>query len=269
MKTWLITGCSSGFGKELAKLILAQGDAVIATARNTDSLADLSGEVLKLQLDVTDLDHIKQAVTQAKEWKGSIDVLVNNAGFGGVGAIEETSAANYKQMFDVNVFGLVNITKAVLPIMRAQKSGHILNLSSVAGIVSMPGFGPYCATKHAVEALSEALAGEVAEYGINVTIIEPGAFRTNFVGNAKEDNISDTYKTTVGQTHQMLKDLEKTASGDPVKAAKAMIDVVAMEKPPLRLVLGKDALMWANQKIDSLKEQVNAFVDITTGTDFD
>lgn len=268
-KVWLITGCSTGFGKEIASLLASKGEDVVATARNPDSI-ELEGEnVLKLKLDVTKKDDIAQAVEKIIEWKGKIDVLVNNAGFGNIGSIEETPDDQWERLYGVNVFGLLNMTKAVLPHMKKEKSGHIINFSSVAGLLSMAGFGPYSSTKFAVEGISEALAQEVGPLGIKVTIIEPGAFRTNFVGGVVKAEFAEEYASTVGETSKMLLGLEGTAAGNPKKAAEMVLKVTEMEQPPLRLLLGKDAYGWALPKLESMVASIRENKELTESTDFD
>ena len=267
-KVWFITGCSSGFGKEIAAFALEKGDAVVATARKTETLDDLEGDVLKLQLDVTKREDITHAVAKAHEWKGKIDIVVNNAGFGNVGSIEETTDEQWKQLYDVNVFGLLNVTKEVLPILKKQQSGHIFNFSSVAGLLSMAGFGPYCSTKFAVEGISEALAQEVAPMNIKVTVIEPGAFQTKFVGNVVKADFGEEYAQTVGETAKMLGGLTEGAPGDPKKLAKVLYDLSEMDEPPLRILLGKDAYGWALPKLEGMVESIKAHKDISESTDF-
>ncbi|MDD9954460.1 MAG: oxidoreductase [Candidatus Woesearchaeota archaeon] len=271
---WLITGSSTGFGYEIAKKALSEGHFVVATARKKEALQALVDEfgekVLPLALDVTNTASITAAKDAALAWKGHIDVLVNNAGIGQVGAVEETSDDIYKKLFAVNVFGLVDVTKAFLPHMREKKNGHILNFSSVAGLLVMPGFGPYCATKHAVEALSETLAAEVAPLGIKVTIVEPGAFRTNFVGggNLMQSEISDDYKATVAPTRDMLENMKEHAAGDPAKLAAAVVDIAQQEQPPLRLPMGVDAMDWLGPRMDAMKEMLFANEELSRSTNF-
>jgi len=267
-KVWFITGCSSGFGKEIAKYALEKGDFVVATARNPDKI-EVEGDILKLKLDVTKKEDIKKAVKEAVAWKGKIDVLVNNAGFGNVGSIEETPDDQWQKLYAVNVFGLIDMTKEVLPYMKKAKSGHIVNFSSVAGLLSMAGFGPYCSTKFAVEGISEALSQEVGPLGLKVTIIEPGAFRTKFVSNIVKANFAEEYKDSVGQTAAMFSGLADNAAGDPKKLAHVVYDVVSMEKPPIRLLLGKDAYNWALPKLEGMVSEMKAHKEISESTDFD
>lgn len=230
-KVWFITGCSTGFGRCLTEELLKANQVVVATARNPKSLEDLvlkyPDQIFPLKLDVTNMNEIENAVKSAFAKYGKIDVLVNNAGYGIIGAIEEVSEAETKRIFDTNVFGLIEVTKTILPYMRKQKSGHILNISSVAGFTSTPGFGIYNATKFAVEGLSEALAGEVSAFGIKVIIIEPGPFKTDFanrsLGHATE--ILD-YAESMKNARLYAKNIDGKQPGDPRKGAQAMIELV-------------------------------------------
>ncbi|MGL5872952.1 MAG: oxidoreductase [Xenococcaceae cyanobacterium] len=274
-KVWLITGCSTGFGRSLAEAVLQSGNRVIATARHTEKLEDLvyryPQQVCTLGLDVTKKDNIRSAISQAKDVYGRIDVLVNNAGYGSMGAIEEQSDEAIKRQFDTNLFGAINMMREVLPLMRSQRRGHILNISSVGGVVSMAGAGIYCSTKFALEAVSEALAQEVAPLGIKVTIVEPGAFRTDFGGRSlstPEQTMPD-YAETSGKMIQWVQDIDGKQPGDPAKAAQAMIKVVASENPPLRLALGEDAVNGIDQKLESMKAELDAWKDVSMNTAFE
>ena len=272
-KIWFITGCSSGFGRCLTEELLKNGNSVIATARNVKSLDDLFEQyprhILPLELDVTSTENIKTAIHSAMEKFGRIDVLVNNAGYGMIGALEETDDKEIMRIFDTNVFGLINVTKAMLPFMRAQKSGHILNLSSVAGFAATPGFGIYNATKFAVEGLSEALAGEVRVFGIKVTIIEPGPFRTDFANRSlsRAAEMSE-YNESMKNTRQYIKDADGNQAGDPVRGAKAMIDLVEMENPPVRIPFGKIAMDRINVKINNFQKDMKTHEKMILETDF-
>lgn len=274
-RTWLITGCSTGFGRALAEAVLAHGDRLIATARKPEQLQDLvelyPQQVRTFALDVTDKDSIHSAVSQAKEAFGRIDVLVNNAGYGTMGAIEEVSDEAIERQYDTNVFGTLNTIRAVLPIMRQQHSGHILNLSSTGGMVSFAATGIYCSTKFAVEGLSEALAKEVAPLGIKVTIVEPGAFRTDFNGRSlsvPEQQIDD-YAETTGKFLEWLKQIDGKQPGDPEKAARAMIQAVESNEPPLRLALGEDAVNAIEQKLQSVKAELDEWRSVSLATAFE
>src|SRR5207248_3365512 len=246
-RVWLITGCSAGFGRELALAALAAGDRVVATARQPHRLADLvaaGGErVRTAPLDVTDEVQVCAAVACTLAEFGRIDVVVNNAGHGSVGAVEELDLADLRALMDVMFFGAVAVTKAVLPHLRAQGSGAIVQISSMGGQLSMPGFGAYCATKFALEGLSEALAAEVAPFGIQVVIVEPGAFRTEFGGlRMQRSRIIDAYAVSTGPTRAAVDGMDGTQPGDPRKAARAILEVLDSPEPPLRLVLGNDAV---------------------------
>jgi NADP-dependent 3-hydroxy acid dehydrogenase YdfG len=271
---WFITGCSTGFGRELVTLLLGQNCRVVATARDVTKISDLveghEDDALALPLDVTDADAIKHAVKQAETRFGRIDVLVNNAGYGYFGAIEEGEDAPVRTMFDTNVFGLIDMTKAVLPGMRARRSGFVVNLSSIGGLVSFPGTGYYTATKHAVEALSEALSQEVAPLGIKVLIVEPGPFRTDFAGRSinMSKTLIDDYDSTAGERRRATNARNGRQQGDPVRAAQAIIDVVGAANPPLRLLLGAPALDGARAKLERLRADFDAWEETTRGADF-
>jgi NAD(P)-dependent dehydrogenase (short-subunit alcohol dehydrogenase family) len=274
-KVWLITGSSTGFGRILAQQLLERGENIIATARKPEQLEDLvsnyGDHVLAVRLDVTKPSEVKEAVNKAIETFGRIDVLVNNAGYGTMGAIEEVTDAEVRQQYETNVFGALDMMRAVLPHMRRQRSGHILNLSSVGGVVSFPGAGIYCSTKFALEALSEAMAKEVAPLGIKVTIVEPGAFRTDFNGRSlvmEEPKITD-YEEVIGGFRTWLKDMDGKQPGDPQKAAEVIIQVVNSPNPPLRLVLGKYAYTKFRKKIESLTAELDAWETIAANTDFE
>ena len=267
-KVWFITGCSSGFGKVLCKQLLARGETVVATARNLDAIKDLGQ--LTLQLDVTSTREIKAAVEKAVAHFGRIDVLVNNAGFGQIGALEEVSESEIRKSFDTNVFGLAEVTRAILPIMRSQKSGHILNLSSVAGIAAIPGAGVYAATKFAVEGLSESLAAEVASFNIKVILIEPGSFKTEFASSSlKTPSEMKEYDESLAATRKFYKTIGGNQPGDPEKAVKAMIDLVEHPHPPLRLVLGTIALQRARAKIEKFSQEMKDWEKITLSTEYE
>jgi NADP-dependent 3-hydroxy acid dehydrogenase YdfG len=266
---WLITGSSSGFGRHLVEVAAENGNQVIATARNVDSIADLKEKfpelVTTMQLDVTDDASIALAAKEA----GNVDVLVNNAGIGAVGAIEETPMEQIEKIFDVNVKGVIRVTQAFLPMFREQQSGHIINISSVAGLFSMPGFGVYCASKHAVEALTDALGGELAPYNVAVTAIEPGAFNTKFAGggNVVEAPESEHYKESAGGTRAFLKQFAtEGAPGDPCKAAEHIYKMSQMEERPRRLPLGEDAWEWMGNRVKELEAQLLGNEQLTRGT---
>lgn len=274
-KTWFVTGTSQGMGLILVKQLLAQGYNVVATARNLSSLKNAAGisspQFLPLQVDLVNEASVKQAVTTALSQFKSIDYLVNNAGYGMVGGIEESSDQEARANFDVNVFGLLNVTRAILPHMRAAGSGHIINISSVFGLIAGAGWGIYCGTKFAVEGISEALAQEVKPFGINVTLIEPGYVRTNFLNStsivAPAHPIAEYTDIREGiRTHQT--DIPGTQLGDPEKVAEVIIKLTKTNEPPLRLLTGSDAYQFANYKIDNLKKEIEANKELTFSTDF-
>ncbi|WP_035615779.1 oxidoreductase [Haloferula sp. BvORR071] len=261
-KVWLVTGTSSGFGRRIAEELIARGEQVVATARDPRAVEDLVAlapeRVQALRLDVTKPDEVREAVAAAIARFGKIDVLVNNAGYSVVGAVEETSDEELRRIFEAMFFGAVAMTQAVLPGMRERGAGSIVQISSVGGFITAPGFGPYCAAKHALEALSEALAAEVQPFGMRVLIVEPGAFRTDLFGSAfRSMPEMEAYAATVGGTRQYAAQSAGTQPGDPVKAAKAIIDAVEVGCPSLRLPLGADAVQGMRVKL----AQVTADVD--------
>jgi NADP-dependent 3-hydroxy acid dehydrogenase YdfG len=273
-RVWFITGASTGFGRQLAEEVLKAGGKVIATARKLDNVADLESRYPQtakaLALDVTDGGQVDSAVTQAFAQFGHVDVLVNNAGYGVAGAIEEVSEAEFMPMFETNVFGLLRVTRAFLPYLRKQRSGHILNLSSIGGVVANPGIGFYNSTKFAVEGLSEALAGELAPLGIRVTIIEPGPFRTDFLGRSgviAKTRIAD-YDSTAGNMRKYFAENDGKQKGDPLRAVRAMMQVVESPEPPLRLLLGASALQRLRGKLSSWEKEIAAWEQVTVGADF-
>lgn len=274
-KTWFITGASQGIGLILVKQLLAGGYNVVATARDLEKLQNAIGvpspQFLPLQVDLPNEKSVKSAVDSAISHFGSIDVLVNNAGYGLIGGIEESSAQEVQASFDVNVFGLLNVTRAVLPHMRSANSGHIFNLSSVFGLIAGAGWGIYCGTKFAVEGLSEALAQEVKPFGIHITIIEPGYVRTNFLSSGSivtpENSITE-YVAITEEKRKHKEDVPGKQIGDPQKIAEVMINMTQVSEPPLRLLLGSDALQFAGYKIQMLQEGIEANKEITLSTDF-
>ena len=271
---WFITGCSTGFGREIAKLVLGRGWRAVVTARKPEQVEDLvkghEENALALKLDVTDRSQITGAVKQAEQRFGRIDVLVNNAGYGYLAAIEEGEDDQVRAMFETNFFGLVNITNAVLPGMRARKSGHIVNISSIGGLVSFGATGYYHATKYAVEGASETLSLELAPLGIKVLIVEPGPFRTDWSGRSllESKTIIDDYDSTAGERRRQSRKNSGKQAGDPARAAQAIIDAVISDHPPLRLVLGKPALGLAHKKLEAVKKDLDAWEKTTLGADF-
>lgn len=273
-KVWFITGCSTGFGRELAKLVLERGYRAVVTARDPAKVEDIASpyrdRALVLELDVTDPVQVDAAVKSADKRFGRIDVLVNNAGIGYFGAVEESDEEETRRMFEINFFGLARMTRAVLPIMRRQRSGHIVSISSIGGLKSFPTLAYYNATKYAVEGFSEALALEVAPLGIKVTIVEPSGFRTDWAGRSAAESktrIAD-YAATAGKNLEDLRGSSGKQRGDPVRAAAAIIAAVESPNPPLRLLLGNAALKGARIKLDSLKKDFDAWEKTTVEADF-
>ncbi|GAB5096202.1 MULTISPECIES: oxidoreductase [unclassified Caballeronia] len=271
---WFITGCSTGFGRELAAKTLGLGYPTVITARNVAAVEDLAKEygdlALALTLDVTDPAQVKAAVRDATAKFGRIDVLVNNAGIGYFGSLEESESEEVRKMFEINVWGLVDMTQAVLPGMRAKKSGTIVNISSVGGIIAFPGISFYHATKFAVEGLSESLSQEVKPLGIKVLIVEPGPFRTDWAGrsaNQAPHTIAD-YAETAKARVDMVRNYSGKQPGDPVRAAEAIIKAVESDNPPLRLLLGKAALTNARLKVEALRKDFDGWEAVTLGADF-
>lgn len=273
-KVWIITGCSTGFGRELATKALALGHKVGVAARNTNDVADIIStnpeSSIALQLDVTKADEIKSAVQHVIEKFGRIDVLVNNAGIGYFGAIEESEEAEVRRMFEINFFGLASITKEVLPIMRSQRSGHIINMASIGGLVGFPGVGFYNATKFAVDGYSESLAKETAPLGIKVTIVAPSGFRTDWAGRSANNSpvIIEDYATTAGANKETIRGYSGNQPGDPARAAAAIIKAVEAIEPPLRLLLGAAALKGARNKLKVLQKDFDTWEETTIGADF-
>jgi NAD(P)-dependent dehydrogenase (short-subunit alcohol dehydrogenase family) len=269
---WFITGCSTGFGHELAKQALARGFRVAATARKPEEITSLQalGDSLTLKLDVTDPRQIAAAVKATEEKFGQIDVLVNNAGIGYFAAIEEGEDDQIRKLFEINVFGLCQMIRTVLPGMRLKRRGLIVNLSSLAGIRGMAALGYYNATKFAVEGLSEALRGEVSPLGLKVMVVEPSGFRTDWAGRSAEESqrkIAD-YATTADAGRTRLRDISGKQPGDPVRAAKAIIDAAQLTEPPHHLLLGADAFEVAMGKVDELRKHFAAGEKVARAADF-
>lgn len=271
---WFITGCSTGFGRELGQLALRRGWRAVVTARDVTRVQDLTkgheDRALALSLDVTKTDQIQAAVKQAEERFGAIDVLVNNAGYGYQSSIEEGVDAEIRAQFDANVFGLAAMIRAVLPGMRARRRGHIINLSSQAGFIGLEGSGYYAATKHAVEGLSDSLSREVAPLGIKVTCVEPGPFRTDWAGRSLKQtrpSIAD-YQNTVGARLELTANYSGKQPGNPIRAAEAMVRIVEAENPPKHLVLGSIALDGVRNKLKETLAEVDAWADTSRGADY-
>jgi NAD(P)-dependent dehydrogenase (short-subunit alcohol dehydrogenase family) len=272
-RTWLITGASRGFGAEIAKAVLAAGDRLIATARNHTDLQQFgtSKDVLTLSMDVTDEAQVKAAIATVLEKFGQIDVLVNNAGFGLLGAIEECSAEEVESVYRTNVFGLLNVTRAVLPSMRQHRSGHIINVSSIGGYRSSPGWGIYGSTKFAVEGITEALHGELAPLGIHTTVVEPGYFRTNFLdhGSLRPSAVQiPDYAQTVGKIRDVAAGLNHQQPGDPTKLPQAILEIVNADAPPLRLPLGTDTLQVIAEKNAYVEQETAKWRTLSKSTDY-
>ena len=272
-RNWFITGASSGFGRLLATYLLEQGATVVATARDVNDLGDFTsrfpGAVI-LPLDVTSESSINHAVADAIGHVGHIDVLVNNAGYGICGAVEEVTAQEYMPMFETNVFGLINLTKAFLPQFRERRSGAIINLSSIGGLIGSPGWGFYNATKFAVEGLSEALYGELAPMGVHVMLVEPGPFRTDFLGRSGKEaqrRIAD-YETTVGKTREYFEKQNGKQAGDPQRAVVAMVEAINSPEPPKHLLLGKLALQRMRKHLQEWSQELDKWQDMADGADF-
>jgi NAD(P)-dependent dehydrogenase (short-subunit alcohol dehydrogenase family) len=273
-KVWLITGSSRGLGHALAEAVLARGDSLVATARNPVQLTDLAeryGErVRAVALDVTDEAAAERAVRVAIDNFGRLDVLVNNAGYGNVNAIEDTSVAEFREQIETNLFGTIIMTKAAIPWMREQRSGHIIQFSSVGGRVGALGRAPYSAAKWGVEGFSESLAKEVGPLGIKVTIVEPGGFRTDFAGASSTIRQGrPEYDATVGATARFQHDYNGKQPGDPAKAAAAVCHIAGLDEPPLRLLLGSDAVRLVEQTDRARMEADRKWRDLSVSTDFD
>jgi NAD(P)-dependent dehydrogenase (short-subunit alcohol dehydrogenase family) len=274
MSRWFVTGCSTGIGREIARAALEAGHSVTVTARNASSVADFPeafGErAIALPLDVTDRDQITAAVAATEAAFGGIDVLVNNAGYGYMAAVEEGDDAEVRKLFDTNYFGVVDTLKEVLPGMRARRSGHIVNISSMTGLVANPPNAYYSSTKFALEALTEALSKEVAPLGIKVTAIEPGAFRTDWASRSMRESstpIGD-YDENVGTRKTMIKEFAAHLPGDPRKVAEAVLMVTTLDEPPLRLLLGRDVLAAVREKIAAMTASIDEWESVTKDVNF-
>jgi NAD(P)-dependent dehydrogenase (short-subunit alcohol dehydrogenase family) len=275
MSTWLITGCSTGLGRALAEAVIAAGHNAVVTARDAGRVADLAegntDRVLPLPLDVTDTAQITNTVRQAEEKFGAIDVLVNNAGYGYRAAVEEGDEPDIRQLFETQFFGAVAMIKAVLPAMRARRSGAIINISTI-GVQIMPvGSGYYAASKAALEGMSGALYGELKPLGISVTVVEPGAFRTDFAGRSltQSSTVIEDYAETAGKRRKEHDTVHGTQPGDPAKAAKAIIAAVESEEPPPFLLLGNDALNTYRRLAEARLDLIKKWEHLSTSTDID
>ena len=271
---WLITGCSTGFGLELARLVLARGWKAVVTARDAERVQSLANDAadraLAVSLDVTDQSAIDDVVRRSTERFGRIDVLVNNAGYGYQASVEEGVEAEIRAQFDANVFGLFALTRAVLPVMREQRRGHVINITSVAGLMGFPSSGYYAASKHAVEGWSDALAAEVKPLGIHVTCIEPGPFRTDWAGRSLKQTPSriPEYADTAAARMAATSGYSGKQPGDPVRAAEAMIHITEIPDPPRHFVLGKFGLDNVTAKLRDRLAEIEAWRDKGLATDF-
>ncbi|KSB88388.1 short-chain dehydrogenase [Caulobacter vibrioides] len=273
-RTWLVTGASRGLGADIVRAVLAAGDRVVATARNRQALVESLGpdadNLLSLALDVTRPDQVQAAVDAALARFGRIDVLVNNAGYGHLSVFEESTAADAQAQYDTNVFGLMHVTRAVLPAMRAQRSGRIFNISSVGGIVGGESGTLYCASKFAVEGFSESLAGEVRRFGIHVTVVEPGFFRTDFLEPTSVRHASHAiadYAQVAADLKAFYDARSRNQAGDPLRLGQALVTLANAERPPVRWCAGTDALAMVQAKIDGLQGELDAWRDLSASTD--
>jgi NAD(P)-dependent dehydrogenase (short-subunit alcohol dehydrogenase family) len=274
-RVWFITGSSSGLGRALAEAVLERGDAAAATARSVEALADLAGRfgdrVRPLALDVTDPGSIRAAVQEALRTFGHVDVVVNNAGFGLLGAVEELDEAELRGQMETNFFGAFLVTQALLPYLREQGGGHVVNISSEGGMMGVAGAAAYNASKFALEGFSEALEQEARPLGIKVTIVEPGAMRTDWAGRSLQQAARrvDAYAQTAGQVRRLVPGSDGQQGGDPAKVAQAIIAAVAADEPPLRLVLGTDALEHIQAKLDRVGRDLATWDLVTRSVAFD
>ncbi len=272
-KTLLITGASSGFGRALAQEALAAGHRVVGTVRSEAACAELEalapGSAFARLLDVTEVDRIDGVVADIEASLGAVDVLVNNAGYGHEGVMEEAPLAEMRRQFDVNVFGAVAMMKAVLPYMRKRRRGHILNITSMGGFITMPGIAYYCGSKFALEGISEALGQEVRPFGIAVTAVAPGSFRTDWAGRsmARTPRSIADYDAVFDPVRKARQEKSGKQLGDPVKAARAMLAVIAAGEPPAHLLLGSDALGLVRAKLSALSDEIAAWEAVTLSTD--
>jgi NAD(P)-dependent dehydrogenase (short-subunit alcohol dehydrogenase family) len=275
MPTWLITGCSTGLGRALADAVIGAGHNAVVTARDATKVADLADaapdRVLPIALDVTRPDQVGSAAQQAQERFGGVDVLVNNAGYGYRAAVEEGDDAEVRTLFETHFFGAVALIKAVLPGMRARRSGAIVNISSIGATVTPVGSGYYAAAKAAVEGLSGALRGELAPLGISVTVVEPGAFRTDFAGRSLVQSAApiDDYAGTAGQRRKENDTMDGNQAGDPAKAGAAILRAIESSEPPAFLLLGPDALALYRYTADARTSEIANWEELTSGTNFD
>lgn len=264
-RVWFITGASSGFGRLMAEAALSRGERVFATARNPASLQYLAGRprAAAAQLDVTDMAQICAAIAAAAETFGRIDAVINSAGYARIGALEETTDQDSRHQFEVNVFGPMNVIRAVLPLMRRQGGGFIVNFSSLGGLIATAGVSNYCASKFAIEGMSEALAEEVAPFGVKVMLVEPGAFKTGFVGGLKTSPAMEEYRPAMGAMRDWLGSHPEGVGADPAPAPAAIMRALDSESPPLRLLIGVEAIAGARLKLDRLRREFDAWESVS------
>jgi len=275
-KVWFVTGASKGLGLTLVKRLLNEGYSVAATSRNLSELKSAVGSesasFLPLEMDLINEASVAESIKKTADHFGKIDIIVNNAGYGQLGTLEELTDEESRKNFDTNVFGSLNVIRKAMPYLREQKSGHIINIASIGGLSGdFPGWGIYCATKFAVVGFTESLAVEAKEFGINATVIYPGYFRTDFLTGGSlrtPENEIDAYKTARDVQAAHEKEINGNQPGDPEKAAKAMIELAEMENPPVHLVLGSDAFQMANNKLTSLQTEISDFKTLSTSTDY-
>ncbi|MGD1318083.1 SDR family oxidoreductase [Chryseobacterium sp. 2R14A] len=275
-KVWFVTGASKGLGLTLVKRLLNEGYSVAATSRNLSELKSAvsseNASFLPLEMDLINEASVAESIKKTADHFGKIDIIVNNAGYGQLGTLEELTDEESRKNFDTNVFGSLNVIRKAVPYLREQKNGHIINIASIGGLSGdFPGWGIYCATKFAVVGFTESLAVEAKEFGINATVIYPGYFRTDFLTGGSlrtPENEIDAYKTARDVQAAHEKEINGNQPGDPEKAAKAMIELAAMENPPVHLVLGSDAFQMANNKLTSLQTEISDFKTLSTSTDY-
>lgn len=275
-KVWFVTGASKGLGLTLVKKLLAEGYSVAATSRNVSELEKVisaeNSDFLPLEVDLVNENSVSEAISKTVEKFGKLDVIVNNAGYGQLGTLEELTDKESRQNFDTNVFGSLNIIRKSMPYLRTQKSGLVINIASIGGLSGdFPGWGIYCATKFAVVGFTEALAAEAKEFGVNATVVYPGYFRTDFLTGGSlrtPENEIEAYATArqIQKAHEQ--DINGNQPGDPEKAAVALIELAAMENPPVHLVLGSDAFQMANNKLSTLQNEISDFKTLSISTDY-
>lgn len=274
MARWLITGCSTGIGREIARVALEDGHSVVVTARRAEAVADFAetfgDRALPVALDVTDKGQVAAAVAAAGDTFGGVDVLVNNAGYGYMSAVEEGDDAEVRKLFDTNYFGAVDMIKAVLPQMRSRRGGHIVNISSMTGLVANPPNAYYSSTKFALEALTEALAAEVKPLGIKVCAVEPGAFRTDWAARSMKESATpvEDYAEHVGARKTLIKQFANDLPGDPRKVAEAVLMLTTLDDPPLRLLLGRDVLKATRDKLAAMSASIEEWKPVTKDVNF-